>query len=326
MKRSYVVAVLAVVLMAGFGYYFFSEKKQNAEATSANSSSLELSDDADWNLGSHNNTVSSSGDLQIDDVASQEIDLASIYAGNPGSVTSAGGTGNNNYPIDNNAGTGWGVTFNAEGEAWWMIDLGSQRQISRFRIMNSGSICPFGYSTNISGSTDNVGYTYLLDTCADYSNEDGDGYFTRNVNFTGRYFKLLLQAGPGGIFPLSVLYSEIKMFGLPSATHTTADTQIDGGVNFWEWESFTPTQTVPENTSLTYRYRSSANGSDWNAWHSDFADVESHSGDTRYRYLQVEATLANTDGASTPTIDSYDIGYHTEVKPTKPTVQSAVAQ
>ncbi|MFH1909946.1 MAG: hypothetical protein ABIJ72_02040 [bacterium] len=116
-----------------------------------------------------------------------------------------------------------------------------------------------------------------------------------------------------------------------SATHTTGATQIDGTENFWSWEGFTPTDSKPANTSITYRYRTSTDGATWTSWVSDIGSVTSRTGDdsdspTLYRYLQVEATLSNTDGASTPTIDAYDIDYHTEVKPSKPTAQTAVAQ
>jgi len=107
---------------------------------------------------------------------------------------------------------------------------------------------------------------------------------------------------------------------------TTGATQIDGGENFWEWEDFTPAQTTPANTSIAYRYRTSTDGATWTDWVADIGSVTSRSGDDKYRYLQVEASLSNTDGVSTPTIDSYSINYHTEVKPSAPTAQTAVVE
>ena len=150
------------------------------------------------------------------------------------------------------------------------------------------------------------------------------------------YFNLDMINGPLGTYqtappPYDDQAPGPTIFGAGIATHTTGATQIDGGENFWSWEGFTPTDSEPANTSIDYRYRTSTDGSDWTAWTADFGSVTSRTGDdsddpTLYRYLQVEATLANTDGVSTPTIDAYDIDYHTEVKPNKPSAQTAVAQ
>lgn len=122
-----------------------------------------------------------------------------------------------------------------------------------------------------------------------------------------------------------------------SAVHTSAATQIDGTEggtkNFVSWETFTPTYTKPANTNVQFRFRSSADGSSWTSWSASqtptsgnaldiSALVDSASGANKY--LQVEATLSNTDGVSTPIIDSYDIGYHTNVAPSAPSNLTAV--
>ncbi|MFH1854991.1 MAG: hypothetical protein ABH810_01095 [bacterium] len=158
-------------------------------------------------------------------------------------------------------------------------------------------------------------------------------YQTESVSITATKIRAVLTGGTErmAVNELQAFNGTDKLYNFSSATHTTGATQIDGGENFWSWEGFTPTDSKPANTSITYRYRTSTDGATWTSWVGDIGSVTSRTGDdsndpTLYRYLQVEATLANTDGASTPTIDAYDIDYHTEVKPTKPVAQTAVAQ
>ena len=132
---------------------------------------------------------------------------------------------------------------------------------------------------------------------------------------------------PGNIGPATAPGPTLAVSA--TASHLTSPTQIDGGANFWHWDSFTDSKVIPQYTSVTYRYRSSTNGSDWTIWVGSLGAVTSRTGDDsnnpiKYRYLQVEATLSNTDGTSTPTIDSYSIGYHTNQKPNAPTAMTAV--
>jgi hypothetical protein len=135
-----------------------------------------------------------------------------------------------------------------------------------------------------------------------------------------------------GISEFEPYYNNTELYDTPTSTnalHTTTSTQIDGGANFWQWETFTDSKITPANTSVTYRFRTSSNGTDWTSWVGSIGAVTSRTGDdsnnpTKYRYLQIEATLSNTDGASTPTIDSYSIGYHTNQKPNAPTAMTAV--
>jgi len=118
-----------------------------------------------------------------------------------------------------------------------------------------------------------------------------------------------------------------------SATHTSGATQIDGTANIFEWQTFTPTYTEPANTDISFKLRTSTDGATWTAWSASqtpasgtpldiSALVTSISGNDKYRYIQVETTFSNTDGASTPTLSDYTIGYHTNVKPDKPVAQS----
>ncbi|OQA81842.1 MAG: hypothetical protein BWY29_01019 [Microgenomates group bacterium ADurb.Bin238] len=169
------------------------------------------------------------------------------------------------------------------------------------------------------------GSTWTLHTFRSAGTGCTDGGDQHAGSFSARYIKVIrgtsAWCGDGNVIRMKISGN--------SATHTTAPTQIDGGANFWQWESFTDSKTTPANTSVSYRYRTSANGTDWTSWVGSIGSVTSRTGDdsnnpTKYRYLQIEATLSNTDGASTPTIDSYTIGYHTNQKPNAPTAMTAV--
>jgi len=117
---------------------------------------------------------------------------------------------------------------------------------------------------------------------------------------------------------------------------TSAATQITD-TNLYQWQMFTPTYTTPSNTSINFNLRTSTDGATWTDWTADqtvssgspldiTSLVTSSTGDpgseTFYKYIQVKSTLTSTDGVSTPTLSDYTIGYHTNVKPNKPTAQS----
>jgi hypothetical protein len=130
-----------------------------------------------------------------------------------------------------------------------------------------------------------------------------------------------------------VTVREFELYGAPyTATHTTAATQIDGqegsdDKTLIEWTSFTPTQTVPANTTLTYQFRTSGDGATWTEWTGNYTYSGSPidlTGLEDDRYLQVKATLSNTDGVSTPQIDDYTINFHNNQKPNQPTAQTAI--
>lgn len=343
MNKATIFVVVIVVVFAVFGFLLYPKNKnenssltQNAVASDA---SVTLTSDADWNAGTHNNTKSVSGLSQINNTASQEIDLALLYAQNAASITQSGGVGNLNYPIDDDINTSWSVTLtSADQHMWWKIDLGAQYQFLSFRtLVNSSALCPLGYDANISSSTNDSSYSELYDACGDYHGEDPDGYFTRNVGAVGRYIMLDVYGYVGGYFPISYGLNDIIVNTLPVATHTTAATQIDGSEggtkNLVSWETFTPTYTKPANTNVQFRFRSSADGTSWTSWSAyqtptsgNALDISSivDSGSGANKYLQVESTLSNTDGTSTPTLDSYSASYHTNIAPSTPTAMTAV--
>lgn len=126
---------------------------------------------------------------------------------------------------------------------------------------------------------------------------------------------------------------------ITTATHTTGTTQLNGGADFFEWQTFTPTYTKPANTNVQFRFRSSTNSTDWTSW-TDYQTpssgsplditslVTSRTGPTDsptfYKYLQVEAKLTTTDGTSTPTLSDYSIGYHTNRPPDTPVAGTVI--
>lgn len=280
--------------------------------TMATSTEAVISTQADWQAGERVNidSTTSAGSIKMNTKTAvrQNLNGASASAENYAS-------GNPSSMLEDTCTSDFLLVFggaDAPGDKTLTIDLGEIKSTIFFEI-NFGW---FGAETLFYFSDNGTDWTQTSITQNEGSHCSGP--VTRSSFFSGRYIKVL---SPADINP-SCTWGSFNIFQ-QSATETIS---IDGGENFWDWETFTDTKTVPANTSVTYRYRSSANGSSWNAWHSSFGDVESRSGDTKYRYLQVEATLSNTDGTSTPTIDSYSIDYHTELKPTAPTAQSAVVR
>ncbi|OQB05932.1 MAG: hypothetical protein BWY19_00711 [bacterium ADurb.Bin212] len=119
---------------------------------------------------------------------------------------------------------------------------------------------------------------------------------------------------------------EFTYTGENPAIHISASSQIDGGNEFANWGSFTSSQTVPANTSLTFRFRTSIDSINWTSWTDaqNYSDtgidisslVTSEQDGSYYRYLQVESTLYSIDGFSTPTLSDYTVNYTTTDAPT----------
>ncbi|MCD6422427.1 carboxypeptidase regulatory-like domain-containing protein, partial [bacterium] len=101
--------------------------------------------------------------------------------------------------------------------------------------------------------------------------------------------------------------------------HTTAPDQIVAPETLVSWDSFTPTQSTPENTEIKYQFRVSTDGSNWTDWSSEyeysggaidlnFLPTEDENGN-KYRYLQIKTTLITYDSSVSPQIDEYQIQY-----------------
>jgi hypothetical protein len=141
---------------------------------------------------------------------------------------------------------------------------------------------------------------------------------------------------PGGQITISEV--ALNLVDL-NATHTSAATQITHN-DLYQWQTFTPTYTAPANTTVSFRLRTSTDAATWTDWtayqtpnSAEALDISSlvtsstgaAGSETFYKYIQVETRLTSSDGVSTPTVDSYSIGYHTNVPPDKPTGGTATA-
>lgn len=91
-----------------------------------------------------------------------------------------------------------------------------------------------------------------------------------------------------------------------------------------DWVSFVANETTPANTSIVYETRTSTDASSWSAWE---AVVGTTIASPAQRYIQVQMTLATSDGVSTPTVSSYTITYNnSDTPPTNPTAVNAYSQ
>ena len=301
--------------------YLGTEKFSKASSTQAG-----LTTQADWEhegaILSNINTSSSPGAITINNSAGSQIDLTEK------TTTATCDEANKDKPIDLNESTCWTATnmLWPTGQSW-TIDLGQEYMISKSRALSGNKL----------GTWMNIIYSYSLNG-ADFTLPADciplvGGWSECTMNASARYLKIDFAPQDPDLADDGYLYEFQAIEAGATAVHTTAATQITN-TNLYQWQTFSPAYTEPENTDVKFRFRSSINSTDWTEW-SDYQTpasggsldltsiVTSKTGDpgseTFYKYIQVETTLTNTDGASTPTLDSYEIGYHSNVKPTTPT-------
>jgi len=322
--------VLVVAIGLAIGTYSVrtnhnKSKGQTSKKVEASSSQAVLTSQSDWEAGIYDGSAdltSSPGDVKMS--AASKIDLSGK------TVTATQDEGEKNNVIDGNLATLWQGTNTSA--FYWIIDLGSSVSVSKVRAYNVDDTVPLGF--NLYTSTNGVDYT-LRGLFPNYE-------FWREISFLDsvRYLKLqALQLSPPAP-PATISISELEIYGVNlSATHTSAATQLNGGTDFFEWQTFTPTYTKPANTNVQFRFRSSTNSTDWSGW-TDYQTpssgsplditslVTSRTGPTDsptfYKYLQVETKLTSTDGTSTPTLSEYSIGYHTNRPPNKPVAGTVI--
>ncbi len=322
-----VVITTVIIFVCGVIYYWLNTKSPKTNATGTTAI---LSSQSDWEAMTRDNidTTSSSGSIKINNKA-----LAYTMVDIPPENVSASSNSNLATNILANDSNVWYPdypytdTYNPISPpvvtGWLKIDLG--QDVDSISRIYGDCATAFDHYCKVYYSSDDSNYTYIEDF-GEPSLETPD--IVDFAPLTARYFRIDYLAGLDFGLPSSAIaYFRV----LTSSANGTVTTQIDGGENFWSWDSNTITETVPANTSTSYQYRTSANGTDWTSWVGSIGSVTNRTGDdsnnpTRYRYLQIKATLSNTDGVSTPQIDSYDIDYHTEVKPTAPSAQTAVIQ
>lgn len=196
--------------------------------------------------------------------------------------------------MDGNDATGWGFESLTEGECHWVkADLGSV-VIGIARLSNVGG-GDADSSQEVSLSEDDSSYTVI------YKFGGGAGIpqvYDLPAAQDARYVKINVCNEYLSSSPDPVGESELKIYQGPFNANNIET--IDGGASFWSWDDFTDSKTTPANTSVTYNYRTSVNGTDWSAWVGAIGSVTSRTGDdsdnpTRFRYLQIKTTLTNTD-------------------------------
>jgi len=317
-----VVDIIVIFSNQSAGIYL----KKNNRRTNATSTSSSITSQADWQAGTVSNVDSTSGagSINIDSKGASNIDLIGK------TIIADYDDSNKGRLVDGATSPYWGSNAYSPTDYYWQIDIGEAKNIKEIRVFAAAS--DWWYKIQYSNNgTDFSDYS-------SYYSPAGGGWATYTSVVSTRFIKVQCSRHTTGeMAPPGVYLGEITIQSDASATHTSASTQIDGSEggtkNFIEWETFTPTYTEPANTNVKFRFRTSADASTWTSW-SDYqtpasdgafdisAIVDSASGANKY--LQVETTLENTDGSSTPTVDSYSVGYHTNLAPSTPTNLTAV--
>jgi hypothetical protein len=332
----WVVLVLIITMVSLI--IFINREKNNPSQSSqlvstAANSSKDLTSKDDWDLGSLSNTTSYSGGyIQINEKSVSPLDLAQIYSQYPNSITTDWNSASKANLVDNNTATTWGSNTATPIDYYWQIDLQEEYSLSKIALYNFASDWYFKAQVSTDGSN-------FFDV-TDWTQHPGDaGWDEYTAEFNDiRYLKIMCSRYTANdVAPPGIIFGEVAIYTPATATHTSAATQITHN-DLYQWQTFTPTYTAPANTTVSFRLRTSTDSSNWTDWTAyqtpnsaealDISSlVTSSTGDagseTFYKYIQVETKLTSSDGVSTPTVDSYSIGYHTNVPPNKPTGATA---
>jgi hypothetical protein len=308
--------------------------------TMASDTDNALTSKTDWQAGTYSSDIdldTSDGSAKLNLSGTSKIDLEAIYNADNSKVTAQMFEADRSKVIDKDIATSWGGNVGVAVYIWWKIDMGESKPLAKLRLYTP----PYSYppvdqlDTQLLTSTDDVTYT-------DRGNGDNGGWqdFSIVPVAEARYIKLIVNQPPVGMYSGDAYIFEVEAYQPLSATHTSAPTQITN-TNLYQWQTFTPTYTAPANTTVSFRLRTSTDSSNWTDWTAyqtpasaealDISSlVTSSTGDagseTFYKYIQVETRLTSSDGVSTPTVDSYSIGYHTNVPPNKPTGATATVR
>ena len=133
--------------------------------------------------------------------------------------------------------------------------------------------------------------------------------------------------------------TEFEFYFQPlTATHTSTSSQIgatgDAQRYVAEYQLFTPTESEPANSDITYRFRlTTSDGGSTGTW-TDYIDytgtaidltaqsalaITQTEIDAGKTYLQVETKFVRVDVSANPTLSDYTASYHTNKAPTAPT-------
>lgn len=100
------------------------------------------------------------------------------------------------------------------------------------------------------------------------------------------------------------------------------------------WVSFTTTYDEPDNTSIIYETMTSSDGESWPETWDAVTEVSKEDGvytgtieSDENRYIKVRATLATSNGVSTPTLKDYTVSFNIDADPpTNPAAVSGYSQ
>lgn len=346
--RNVAIVLIAVILFVLSLFYIFYIRKNvdKINSVSGQDADSQISLQAEWEAGMLNNidSTTSLGSVKINETGSSFVDLQGIYNNDPSKFI-ADPSSNIPYMFDNDNLTVWEFDYsgtevcaNPENyNPYWQVDLGQNVYVVNIQANPRNIIDDVWH---VSYSTNGIDFTEF--GTFDTGWPDPGDIQTVILNQLARYIRVGVPGGGESFVtvencptPFQDFFGGIYEFDINTyaqATHTTAPTQIDGqegsaDKTLIEWTSFTPTQTTPANTSISYEFRTSDDGSNWTSWSAP----QAYSGSpldlttlTPNRYLQVRATLSTTDALATPQIDDYTINFHNNQKPNKPTAQTAV--
>ena len=324
--------ILLVAIGLAIGTYSIrtnhsKNKNQSTKKVEASSSLAVLTSDSDWNAGTTGNILVSSGSIQINDKGASNIDLSGK------TITADYDDLNKGRLVDGLTDQFWGSNASSPTDYYWQIDLGNSMSIKQVGVYASASDWLYKVQYSLNG-TDFSDYS-------SYYNPAGGGWATYTTSVSTRYIKILCSRDTTGpMAPPGVFLGEITIQYDSTATHTSASSQIgatgDAERYVSEYQSFTPTESEPANSDITYRFRlTTSDGGSTGTW-TDYIDytgtaidltaqsalaITQTEIDAEETYLQVQSRLTSTDGVSTPTLSDYTASYHTNKAPSAPVPQ-----
>ncbi|MCX6812529.1 MAG: hypothetical protein NTW79_02830, partial [Candidatus Berkelbacteria bacterium] len=268
---------------------------KNKTKINAASGSATITSKAEWELGTVQNIDSTStpGDIKIDDKTSgsQHLDTAGI------SLDADYDSADKAKVVDDDLATYWGPIPSNGANHYWEIGPFDAINLNKYHLDGEYYTGLNIYTSSNGSSWTKINPTTLL--CAPSARCSAD--HTVSPSVVTKYYKIVTLGGapydsPFKIYDLKLYYQQA------TATHTSSSTQLDGTATFQHWDTFVPDATIPANTSVAFRFRTSADSSNWSNWSNSAAYAGSIdlSGLTQQRYLQVETTLTSTDSIATP--------------------------
>ncbi len=307
-KRVTVTLVFLVSVLAAISVYFGFYSREINVRTSATSGSATLTSQVEWEAGTLDNIDSTTtpGSMTLNDKSESTYLLSDLYNTNPENFSTCA-TSSMSPAFDADLMTAMNAAIlegTCDPDPWIKINLGESKYFGT--VYSKSEVIDISYTSN--------GIDYIpFGQCIDCDDINVVGW---NMSSHPSAQNIKIEGAGWRIWEVYFTTNAV-------ATHTTAPTQIDGqegdeNKTLIEWTSFEATDNTPENTSITYEFRVSDDAENWTEWTSNFASLENR------RYLQVRATLINTDGVSTPQIDDYTINFHNNQKPNKPTAQTVI--